>query len=252
MIANYHTHTWRCMHAEGAEEAYVRQAIRRGLHTLGFSDHTPYPFSNGYVSYFRMLPEQARDYFDTIERLQERYAGQLDIRIGVEAEYYPRYFAKLQKLLRQYPCQFLILGQHFIHNETDGVYSGAATEDPAVLRQYVTQTLEGLSTGAFLYLAHPDLLHWVGKEAPYRREMERLCLGAKELGYPLEINLLGLSDRRHYPNPIFWEIAGAVGNTVILGCDAHRPQDVAAPAPEQQGRELAAKYGLKLLEELKL
>lgn len=43
MIANYHTHTWRCMHAEGAEEAYVRQAIRRGLHTLGFSDHTPYP-----------------------------------------------------------------------------------------------------------------------------------------------------------------------------------------------------------------
>lgn len=250
MIANYHTHTWRCKHAEGAEEAYVLQALARGLRTLGFSDHTPYPFPNGYVSFFRMAPDQAADYFDTIERLREQYAGQIDIRIGVEAEYYPERFSDLLTLLRRYPCQYMILGQHFIHNEIDGVYSGAATDDPAVLQQYVTQALEGLSTGQFLYLAHPDLLHWTGGEADYRREMERLCIGAKDLGYPLEINLLGLSDRRHYPNPLFWEIAGAVGNTAILGCDAHRPQDVAAPSPEQEGRSLAERYGLKLVEKI--
>ena len=27
MIANYHTHTWRCSHAAGSEREYVEQAI---------------------------------------------------------------------------------------------------------------------------------------------------------------------------------------------------------------------------------
>ena len=50
MIANYHTHTWRCMHAEGTEREYVERAIEGGLKILGFSDHTPMPYANGYVS----------------------------------------------------------------------------------------------------------------------------------------------------------------------------------------------------------
>ena len=44
MIANYHTHTTRCRHASGTEEAYVQAAIQGGLEILGFSDHTPYWF----------------------------------------------------------------------------------------------------------------------------------------------------------------------------------------------------------------
>ena len=50
MIANYHTHTWRCMHASGTEREYVEKAIEGGLKILGFSDHTPMPYSGGYVS----------------------------------------------------------------------------------------------------------------------------------------------------------------------------------------------------------
>ena len=62
MIANYHTHTWRCNHAEPGEERYVRAAIKRGLQILGFSDHTPYPFSGGYTSSFRMGVAQLPGY----------------------------------------------------------------------------------------------------------------------------------------------------------------------------------------------
>ena len=35
MIANYHTHTWRCKHASGTERTYVEQAIAAGLKILG-------------------------------------------------------------------------------------------------------------------------------------------------------------------------------------------------------------------------
>jgi len=44
MIANYHTHTWRCGHAEGTERDYAQQAEKAGIRILGFSDHTPYDF----------------------------------------------------------------------------------------------------------------------------------------------------------------------------------------------------------------
>ena len=47
MIANYHTHTWRCNHAHGVEKQYIEKAIGQGLQILGFSDHTPYCFPKG-------------------------------------------------------------------------------------------------------------------------------------------------------------------------------------------------------------
>ena len=69
MIANYHTHTWRCNHAEDTEREYVEAAVARGIKTLGFADHAPYFFDGDYYSGFRMKREQYRDYADTIEEI---------------------------------------------------------------------------------------------------------------------------------------------------------------------------------------
>ena len=44
---NYHTHTARCMHAEGADRDYVESALAGGFTTLGFSDHTPWRYAGG-------------------------------------------------------------------------------------------------------------------------------------------------------------------------------------------------------------
>lgn len=66
LTANYHTHTSRCQHAAGTEEEYVEAAIEMGIKELGFSDHIPCPFRDGYVSRIRMTMEQARDYVQTI------------------------------------------------------------------------------------------------------------------------------------------------------------------------------------------
>lgn len=248
MIANYHTHTWRCGHAVGTEREYVEQAIAAGLQILGFSDHTPYPFPEGYASFFRMELEQADDYFQTVSDLKREYAGQIDIRIGVEAEYYPKYFPQLLELLRQYPCEYMLLGQHYIGNELDGRYSGRICTEEAWLRQYVTQALEGLDTGKFTYLAHPDLPDWQGDWSVYDREMQRLCVGAKQRGIPLELNFAGMNDGRWYPNVRFWQIAGRVGNLAVLGCDAHGPQELNQPQTERACRRIANQYGLRVLD----
>lgn len=252
MIENYHTHTTRCRHATGTEEEYVLQAIDGGLKVLGFSDHTPFLFPDGYYSSIRMYPEELENYATTILALKEKYAGIIDIRLGLEVEYYPDRMADLLKLIAPYDIEYFILGQHWCGNEQGESYNGKATDDPNRLTRYCSQTIEAMSTGLFSYLAHPDILNFTGDPIFYREENIRLCETAKAYDIPLEINLQGIRACHHYPREEFWEIAGNMGCKVVLGSDAHKPIDVTDPASEAKALALVEKYQLQLLEHISL
>lgn len=246
MVANYHTHTWRCGHAEGRELDYVQKAVETGLETLGFSDHTPYDFfdSEPRNRPMRMKPEELPEYAASIRRLAGEYRDRLQILLGVEAEYYPKYFPRLLELLKENGIQYMILGQHFLGNEIGEPYSGRPSSDPKVLERYVAQTAEALDTGLFTYFAHPDLIHFVGDSAVYEREMRKLCRAASKAGTPLELNLLGIRENRHYPDERFWRLAAEEGCAVLLGCDAHTPEDVIDPESERKALSLVERLGL--------
>lgn len=248
MISNLHTHTWRCNHAKGREEDFVKNAIRRGFETLGFSDHTPYLFPDGYYSHFRMKPEQLGDYCDTVLDLRRQYAGQISIPLGMELEYYPAYLPRLLPVLLDAGIEYLLLGQHFVGNEIGEHYSGNPTGDVSILEQYVRQSRDAMQTGLFTYFAHPDLLHFRGEEKAYRAHMRRLCAEARGCGMPLEINMLGKWSGRNYPNPIFWELAAEEGCQVVLGCDAHAPEHLLKTDTEEQLMAMIGHFGLSLVE----
>ena len=253
MQANYHTHTPRCNHAEGAERDYVERALVAGFHTLGFSDHTPYFFDKpGYYSSFRMRPEQLPDYVDTLLALREEYGNKIRLFIGLEAEYYPRLFPRLLDYLRQFTLDYLILGQHALYNETEGIFSPRPTDEEKLLDQYRGQTLEALETGLFSYFAHPDLFHFTGETKAYERHVRAICRKAQELSIPLEFNLLGFSEGKHYPDPRFWKIVGEEGCQVILGSDAHTPVDTWNPALIARAEGLLSGFGIKAIETVSL
>ena len=252
MIANYHTHTWRCNHAEPREEQYVRNAMKRGLQILGFSDHTPYPFPGGYTSSFRMRVAQLPGYCQCVQELQRKYAGKIQLEIGLEAEYYPKFFPELTAILKDTPVTYLILGQHFTGSELDGVYSGSPTENPGVLKAYCSQAKDAMQTGLFTYFAHPDLIHFVGSDEVYRAEMSGLFREAKNCGIPLEVNFLGMADGRHYPSRHFLELAAEENCQVIFGCDAHEPNSLLDTATEAKVRALTEEYGLTVLDSVPL
>ena len=246
---NYHSHTARCGHAIGEDREYVESAIQAGMQTLGFSDHTPYPFENGYRSSIRMDCREIEDYTSSILRLRDEYKKDIRILLGVEAEYYPLFFKAWQKLVADYPFDYFILGQHCIGNEIEGDYSGRPTLDPSRLTAYVDQVIEAMQTGVYLYLAHPDLLRYVPcRSRHYKAETRRLCEAAKAMSVPLEINLLGIREHRWYPNSYFWQIVGEVGNDVVLGSDAHRPNDMYSEDAVKKAHKMIKKYGLHLIE----
>lgn len=252
MYANYHTHTWRCGHAVGTEKEYVEQAIEAGLKVLGFSDHTPYPFPDGYVSNIRMLPEQLEDYVNTVLSLRKEYRNDIQILLGLETEYYPALFDRLLELVSDYPIEYFILAQHCLGNEVNDFYSGAKTKNPDYLIRYCSQIIEAFDRKCFTYLAHPDLIHFTGDPVLYEEQIRRLCKAARAHDIPLEINFLGLHEKRHYPNEAFWKIAGEEGNDVVFGIDAHKPSALQYSSTLQEAMALVEKYDLHLLKEVTL
>ncbi len=248
MKYNYHTHTAKCRHASGTEREYVERAIAAGMKVLGFSDHVPYPFEGDYYSSFRMFVEQTEEYASTVCALRDEYKDQIEIKIGYEAEYYPLMFDKMLRLITQYPCDYLLLGQHFIENEMTGKYSGSPTENPNNLKQYVDEICEAMGTGLFTYVAHPDLLNFCGEQKVFDREYSRLIGRAVDLNIPLEINLLGIQGGRHYPKERFFELCGEMGASVCIGSDAHSADVVYHEESFRKALAIAEKYHLNWIE----
>ena len=240
-LVNYHTHTWRCLHAEGGEEEYVLRAIREGFAVLGFADHTPWPYDNGFVSGMRMRLDQLDGYLATVRGLGQKYAGQLLIPVGLECEAFPSYFGWLSDLKAE-KLDYLILGNHYDlrddrdHDSFDdagGFYFGRCAR-PEHVRRYAERTIAGMATGLFNYVAHPDLYCHVYRrfDADCAAAARDICQASVALNVPLEYNLLGIQyharaderDKLGYPCPRFWEIAAECGCRAIVGFDAHRPE----------------------------
>lgn len=240
-IKNYHTHTWRCQHAHGTEAQYVKIAIDQGFQTLGFSDHTPWPYRSKFISGMRMRLNQFEDYRKTVLALREKYAGQIEIPLGLECEAFPEYTEWLRDFKAEY-LDYCILGNHYDWSDegdhdrlypAGGFYFGRSHKAEHIIR-YGERTIAGMATGIYDYVAHPDLFMntYAGFDADCRAVSRDLCQAAAELNLPLEFNLLGVTRQvssiengwEGYPCPGFWEVAAECGCAAIIGFDAHSPR----------------------------
>ena len=101
------------------------------------------------------------------------------------------------------------------------------------LKRYVDEVIKGMISGLFKYVAHPDLFIKMYDEiTPFVEEqMHRLCKAAEKYHVPLEINLGGIrfehykNDKLTYANEHFFKIASQYDVEVIVGVDAHNPND---------------------------
>ena len=250
VFANYHTHTQRCNHATGEDREYVEQAIKYGFKILGFSDHCPWVFPYGYVSGMRMSPQMVDDYFKSLTDLKEEYQNDIKIYIGFESEYIPELIEAQDKFLADYPVDYMILGQHFMESEIHRGYTGIPSESEERLVKYVDSVIEGMESGRYKYIAHPDLLYFTGEDDIYEKHFTRLCQYLKSKNIPVEINGLGVHDRRHYPSERFLKIAEKTGNTAIIGIDAHYPYALSDGENISECEKIAKRFNLEIVQSL--
>lgn len=252
MRTNFHTHTSRCGHAAGTDREYVEAAIEAGVKVLGFSDHTPYVgFDGDYYSSYRMPISTMDDYVASIESLKKEYKDDIEIHLGLETEYYPELFDGLLEYLKPYGIEYMILGQHFLGCDQYNPYSPTASSDEQY-DTYARLCIEGMRTGYFSYIAHPDLVGCDKSSKGFARAMNAICEEAAQSDFPLEMNLLGLSGGRPYPSREFLEIAAKHKNKIILGRDAHFPDAFFDKETENKALKLCREYGLEVTENIKI
>lgn len=233
-IYNYHTHTYRCGHASGTDEEYVLAAIETGFKVLGFSDHGPY--SEYFHQNCHMHWEQIDDYISSVKSLKEKYKDQIEIKLGFESEYYPFCMDDYEYLRSK--SEYLLLGQHFGH--PSGAIANYFRENTdEQIKGYCDAIVEGLHTGMYSYLCHPDV--FMSGQPDFTEVCEetahRIAQACVETGTPLEINARGpLKGKRQYlkgeffsyPHKGFWKIVSEYPVKVVLGIDAHAPEDLKA------------------------
>jgi histidinol-phosphatase (PHP family) len=196
-----------------------------------------------------MDPEETEGYVSSLLALREEYAGRIDILIGFEVEHLPARIAAQDELFARFPVDYLICGQHYVGDGSDewnGDWSGAPTADEARLAAYADRCIEAMESGRYLYLAHPDVLNFTGPDETYARHMGRLCDCLAALDSPVEVNLLGVADNRHYPSERFLRLAAEHGCRATIGVDAHRPAALleARFGVEERALGLCARCGL--------
>jgi histidinol-phosphatase (PHP family) len=250
ITTNFHTHTTRCGHASGEDREYVEAAIKAGIKHLGFSDHSPYPTNKDFVSGMRIKLNETDGYFDSIMSLRKEYANDICIYAGVEAEYFPEHFEKLCDFLKDYPLDYMILGNHFVDDEQHGFYLGSPFTDVEPVNKYTKNVITAIKSGKFAYVAHPDLPNYVGEDSDevLSKSLYEICNVAKEHNTPLEVNVLGYTRHAQYPSERFLKIAKEVGNDVILGIDAHSPIAFSHIEPATGCLDLIKKYNLNRID----
>ena len=107
-----HVHTSLCHHAQGQMEEYVLSAIDRGLRKLIFLEHLEVG-----IEYFEctwLTEEDFAQYHAEGKRLQEKYRSRIEIGLGVEVGYNPRFQEKLLQLLAMHTWDRIGISYHFL------------------------------------------------------------------------------------------------------------------------------------------
>lgn len=251
ILEDWHTHNKLCHHATGTIEDYIRKAIKIKLRTIGISDHFPYEFLSNieripYEDYAITLPE-IETYLSTTEALRHKYQEDISVRIGFEIDYFKNQESALNNHLKPVKDRLdYILGSIHILNFFDG--KGAWGFDDSRFRDdyksygvdrvylFYYQSLRKMISSEhfdFDIIAHFDLPKKFNdipknEELVFNEAMKVLTL-IKKRDIVMEINTGGLRKdcREQYPSAQIIEEMYSLDIPILLGSDAHNPQDIA-------------------------
>lgn len=223
-----HCHTPLCKHASGDPEEYCRHALKRGLRGIIFTCHAPLP--NGWSAEVRMADAEYATYVAMVDRARERFAGRLDVRLGLESDFMPGLEPWLEQLHRRAPLHHVLGSVHYqMAFYRERYFRGDVFAYQQVYYEHLALAAE---SGLFDTLSHPDLIK---NEAPSEWDFSRIrpfVGGALDriaaTGVAMEINTSGLLKAlpEMNPGPAQLTMMRERGIPIVIGADAHRPERV--------------------------
>lgn len=235
MKYNYHTHTYRCGHAEYiSEEDMLLKYIYNGFDIVCFSDHAPLKNNIDYRKNMRMEYLEVNDYLNVINNLKIKYKDNIKIYSGFECEYLPCLYTEIINLKNN--SDYILLGQHFIIDDNNNLKIFRTDEfNDNDLYKYAYLIKEAISKGLCDVLVHPDIF-MLSRNSFGKCEVEIsniICEVCSKYNIPIEINLgeiywylKGKRNSISYPSKEFFNIASKYNIKVIYGIDAHFKEQI--------------------------
>lgn len=224
-----HSHTPLCMHAVGTPSEYAAVAEQRGLRGLIVTCHNPMP--NGFSARVRMREDQFDEYCSLVDQARQHWEGRVDVRLGLEADYFPGHEAFLEKQLASADFHF-VLGS--VHPQIGEFREKFWDDDPvAVQRTYFRMLADSAETGLFDSISHPDLIKNFTAEAwDPDSIMDDICETLDRIaatGTAMELNTSGVLKTISEMNPLPEMLVQMRQRSipVTIGADAHQPERVA-------------------------
>lgn len=225
MLYESHCHTPLCKHAEGTPEEYAAMAEKRGLKGIVFTCHCPLP--DGFAEGVRMAPEEFDTYVAMVARAREAFAGRVDVRLGLESDFYPGVEPWLKELHARVPLNHVLGSVHYQMSDYRALYYRG---DLAAYQElYYEHLALSAESGLFDTLAHPDLIK---NEKPKQWDFEAVRPWAARAldriaatGVAMELNTSGLFKAfpEMNPSPAQLVMMRERGIPVVVGADAHTP-----------------------------
>lgn len=222
-LVDYHTHPYahggnRVKPAHNLEilADFAREARKRGVVQLGFSDH------DRFLDVFN---------WDNLTSFKEE--SSLSIRLGLEVNYKPELELEIKQTLSQLPLDYVIGSVHCIddwevdHPRNQEKYLELDVED--IYRDYFSRVESSVRSGLFDIVGHLDLIkifNYYPSRIDVLEIIEPVLKTIREQDMVMEINTNGLNKpvQEIYPSPRVLERAYELGIPLTLGSDAHVPE----------------------------
>jgi histidinol-phosphatase (PHP family) len=243
---NFHSHTNYC-DGSAEPEVYVIEAIKQGFKIYGFSAHSPIPLPND----FALTEDNIHSYCNEINRLKEKYKGQIDILLGMEADFIPGLTTSFDDFRTQFNLEYIIGSVHVVKTPAgdtwfidgpvresydDGLKRFFNNDIRLAVTLFYHQTNQMLETEHFEIIGHFDKItmynqnrFFTSSEQWYRKlVMETIAL-IKEKGLVVEINSRGLYKKRSldfYPETFILKHLHDEKIPVMISTDAHAPHEI--------------------------
>jgi len=252
---NLHTHT---SFSDGSDkpERYIKEAVSQNLSTLGFTDHSPVPFTNS----FALREEKLNDYCNEISDLKMKYSSgsEIDILLGLEIDFIPGITTSIGDFRKNNFFDYVIGSVHLVKNTStsdfwfiDGpeisIYEeGLSNVFNGDIRKAVTAYYRQIQEMVALH--KPDIVGHLDKVKMYNRGryfsekdnwyealIDETLEVIKETGCVLEVNTRGLYKHRSdslFPGITVLKKICSNKIPITLCSDAHKPHEFSLLFPE--------------------
>ena len=229
ILYDMHIHTPLCGHAKGTLDEYSEVAVQRGLKGMVITCHNP--TNDGWTTDVRMSLDDFTTYVDLVDAATKKWGDRLDIRLGLESDYYPGCEEWLQTLHGMAEFHHILASVHPQLRDYSSLYLTDSYDE--AVSTYFTHLAEAAETGLYDTISHPDLIKILGpKRWDAKRFIDVICssldrIAAADVAMELNTSGLNRNPSEMHPGSVILKEMHERSIPVVLGSDAHHPNRVA-------------------------